>query len=527
MTTHRGNAEYTASGSQPDAPLHGKGRGGKGENGRRNPSSDVHSGKGRKGKNGKGQYGKQRTWEPRKGGKGGKANSTGGGRGRNTSEGERLTQETTEGGIVFAGVTSMKGGTALPGHGVASRADQDPRKALSSVEQPEGLLKQREDSHSTLFYCKLQSLELSEASTASRAGAAAADPSSSHVSSEAPGISAVDTGSDFPASSPADVQLGPDSFSQMMQLLQAGDEVAEADMLSKDTQQENWQEQVDEVLALHSILAEEFVGVQAFKQAEAESSMQPDDRTPFLFEVLVKIDPQGLLHIPLQQLAGSSTAWGPHEGGDEGQSSSATPADIQPTMTVQHVPPLRLTIGFPATYPSSAPPKFQLAAMWLDSLQLTTLCEGLDAVWEASPGMAVVYAMIEYLRSAALGLLQEDAAGHRLLSLSSPEKPSDTRVVASYAEFEHLLMILIRRAPSRIMRVPMGWLRGMLAHALLLTVWEAIPLTAEAQWLRSDAGGRRPEKRRRRPALEGSGGRTRRLSDHLRWTHGATLGSSE
>lgn len=67
------------------------------------------------------------------------------------------------------------------------------------------------------------------------------------------------------------------------------------------------------------------------------------------------------------------------------------------SLTLEHLPPLRLTCTLPASYPSHRPPKFALSSVWLSRLQLAVLCQGLDRVWEENPGQVVVYSWADWL----------------------------------------------------------------------------------------------------------------------------------
>jgi hypothetical protein len=67
------------------------------------------------------------------------------------------------------------------------------------------------------------------------------------------------------------------------------------------------------------------------------------------------------------------------------------------SLTLEHLPPLRLTCTLPASYPSHRPPKFALSSVWLSRHQLAALCQGLDRVWEENPGQVVVYSWADWL----------------------------------------------------------------------------------------------------------------------------------
>lgn len=67
------------------------------------------------------------------------------------------------------------------------------------------------------------------------------------------------------------------------------------------------------------------------------------------------------------------------------------------SLTLEHLPPLRLTCTLPASYPSHSPPRFALSSVWLTRSQLSRLCRGLDQVWDENKGQVVVYSWADWL----------------------------------------------------------------------------------------------------------------------------------
>lgn len=57
-----------------------------------------------------------------------------------------------------------------------------------------------------------------------------------------------------------------------------------------------------------------------------------------------------------------------------------------PLHQLSHVPPLRLVVALPPSYPSLSPPRFALLCSWLTVRQLASLCDRLDATWQQVSG---------------------------------------------------------------------------------------------------------------------------------------------
>ena len=80
------------------------------------------------------------------------------------------------------------------------------------------------------------------------------------------------------------------------------------------------------------------------------------------------------------------------------------------TLLLPVLPPLRLRLRLPCSYPSCAPPAFGLCCSWLSDEQLATLCRRLDGLWEAAAtdapageGAQVLCEWVEWLKDEALG----------------------------------------------------------------------------------------------------------------------------
>ena len=56
-------------------------------------------------------------------------------------------------------------------------------------------------------------------------------------------------------------------------------------------------------------------------------------------------------------------------------------------------------VGLPTTYPSKSPPKYEINAPWLKSLERKVLHEKLDKIYDESCGNCILYEWMDYLRN--------------------------------------------------------------------------------------------------------------------------------
>ena len=128
-------------------------------------------------------------------------------------------------------------------------------------------------------------------------------------------------------------------------------------------------------------------------------------------EVLVHVDlpPEGIQiripagnRMPLMQpleIDGPESSPGISDGPSE---SEVTFAAGRP---LSHLPPLRLALCLPSSYPSEQPPDIiELQAMWLSPPQSEALSQALISQWvnESQAGGPVVYTWVEWLKTSAL-----------------------------------------------------------------------------------------------------------------------------
>lgn len=121
---------------------------------------------------------------------------------------------------------------------------------------------------------------------------------------------------------------------------------------------------------------------------------------------------------------------------------------IKPTATTQHysplvdhLPPVTLFIRYPTNYPSSAPPDFNLASRWVDSLYLDVIAVKLHEMF--IPGCTIVYDWVCFIQEN----LVEMYASSQQNSLSShlpKTNPAENQPQGATAVGNHPLQIFVR-----------------------------------------------------------------------------------
>ncbi|GAQ78006.1 hypothetical protein KFL_000060730 [Klebsormidium nitens] len=199
-------------------------------------------------------------------------------------------------------------------------------------------------------------------------------------------------------------------------------------MLGEEERAANEEEQQDEVMVLESIFATDF---------------QQTSSDPTTFELLVHValpaahiqvlgrlldsGPSSTLDSLSQPEASNTDETSDFAREEEGESATAQAGEVSEaaaeeketngkepprgqiwvakswqggrllSLTLEHLPPLRLTCTLPAAYPSHSPPRFALSSVWLTRPQLGRLCRGLDEVWQENQGQVVVYSWADWL----------------------------------------------------------------------------------------------------------------------------------
>lgn len=76
--------------------------------------------------------------------------------------------------------------------------------------------------------------------------------------------------------------------------------------------------------------------------------------------------------------------------------SEAVPSD---NIFIEHLPPIRMYIGLPNTYPSKTPPNFCLSVIWLAPWEISLVCQKLDEIWEENQGNEVIFLWLDFLQN--------------------------------------------------------------------------------------------------------------------------------
>ncbi|CAK9212687.1 unnamed protein product [Sphagnum troendelagicum] len=156
--------------------------------------------------------------------------------------------------------------------------------------------------------------------------------------------------------------------------------------LTVDEVEYNRQQQADEVLVLQSMFPSDFV---AINQTECELSaymINVHVDIPLNFRIVAEVpDSSGL-----QQEESSGTS----------ASGRTQSSNHQHSFTIHHLPSISLLCMLPVTYPSQSPPFFTLSCLWLNSMKLSSLCHGLDKLWNEHSSGVVLHLWAEWLRQA-------------------------------------------------------------------------------------------------------------------------------
>lgn len=183
-----------------------------------------------------------------------------------------------------------------------------------------------------------------------------------------------------------------------------------------------WQQQVEEVIALQAILAEDFrlmtndyITDEVAQYPEQLMDLAPPS-APLSCEIDVHVEcPVSGLEVRIQ----APVTAGPAAAGPSGGTMNAG--------QVHYLPPLTLDLRFGAHYPTLGPPEVRLRAAWLPRSQLDSLAAALLRPLEdgpvpwVEPGGPVCYAWADWLRGSALAVLGINSA------LTLVREPEDGR----------------------------------------------------------------------------------------------------
>lgn len=72
---------------------------------------------------------------------------------------------------------------------------------------------------------------------------------------------------------------------------------------------------------------------------------------------------------------------------------------------VEHLPPIKLYIQLPDTYPSRRSPNFWLSISWLPPWEISYICQKLDEMWQEHKGNEILFLWVDFLHNDILDFL--------------------------------------------------------------------------------------------------------------------------
>lgn len=81
--------------------------------------------------------------------------------------------------------------------------------------------------------------------------------------------------------------------------------------------------------------------------------------------------------------------------------TDSCPSDVasDDSIFIKHLPPIRLYMYLPNTYPSKMPPKFYISIVWLTPWELSFVCQKFDEIWEENQGNEIIFLWITFLQN--------------------------------------------------------------------------------------------------------------------------------
>ncbi|XP_071553918.1 E3 ubiquitin-protein ligase RNF14-like [Temnothorax nylanderi] len=80
---------------------------------------------------------------------------------------------------------------------------------------------------------------------------------------------------------------------------------------------------------------------------------------------------------------------------------NSSPSDVavsDDSIFVEHLPPIRMYINLPNTYPSQKPPNFCISVVWLTPWDMSFICQKLDEMWEENQGNEIIFLWLSFLQ---------------------------------------------------------------------------------------------------------------------------------
>jgi len=81
--------------------------------------------------------------------------------------------------------------------------------------------------------------------------------------------------------------------------------------------------------------------------------------------------------------------------------TSGCPSDVVPndSIFVEHLPPIKMYICLPNTYPSKTSPNFCFSIIWLSPWEISLVCQKLDEIWKENQGNEIIFLWLNFLQN--------------------------------------------------------------------------------------------------------------------------------
>lgn len=139
---------------------------------------------------------------------------------------------------------------------------------------------------------------------------------------------------------------------------------------------------------------------------------------------------------PLALLASAPTPSVPSPSNLHPQSDALEVTSLD--LEVLSLPPIALSFEFPRDYPSSSPPTFSLTSKWMPHSLLTRVAKRLDALWQESEGMEIIFSWTSFLKEELVDFLSL-ASPVDLTCVEEGEEEADPRCVRDIVDADLLL----------------------------------------------------------------------------------------
>eukprot|EP00743_Colponemidia_sp_Colp-15_P003025 GILK01003271.1.p1 GENE.GILK01003271.1~~GILK01003271.1.p1 ORF type:complete len:474 (-),score=38.25 GILK01003271.1:633-2054(-) len=154
--------------------------------------------------------------------------------------------------------------------------------------------------------------------------------------------------------------------------------------------------QDDEMLALESIMDTDFQRLDLNVETNLQAPFNPAEYAACAC-LTIRVDvPEDLVVLIPANLLEQSQVFA-----NSPQSMALNRSDSGSSfiLPIEHLPPLHLQVFLPALYPLEAAPQFVLSCDWLTPLQMASVANELDAMYQASAGEVVLFQWVTFLRS--------------------------------------------------------------------------------------------------------------------------------